>query len=233
MIRAIGGHFVKMSVKARRKGSGKTCLQLVLATAVSRTTLFSALGIFAALANAGVPAQELRVGCKPAHVAYDVPRSWAEDNEQTLFEQGFIVPPMPLYALVASPGPLPSHNAFNPSPVPWLFVTVENDDDLLPPPELYELAPEYLQYLGNASPAATTSMKSLVAHHLVKQGGLSGSAAALTVAFPGGATSIDELAYEKGDRLWLVIAGCSASCYEKYQTTITQIVDSVRVGTAA
>ena len=143
------------------------------------------------------------------------------------------MPPEPLYALVASPAALPSHKAFNPSLVPWLFVTVENDDDLLPPPELYKLAPEYLQYLGTASPGATTSVKSLVAPHLVRQGGLSGSAAALTVASPGGATSIDELAYERGDRLWLVIAGCSASCYEKYRTTITQIVQSVRVGTAA
>jgi hypothetical protein len=197
------------------------------------TRLFLAMALFSALAHTAVPAQNSYVACKPARIAFDVPKAWAIDNEQTLFEQGFVVPPLPLYASVASPGPLPSHNAFNPSSVPWLFVTVETDDDLLPPPQLYELAPEYLQYLGNNGPEATTSVKSLVAHHRAQEGGLTGSAAAMTVASPEGATSIDEVAYEKGDRLWLVIAGCSASCYEKYQTTITQVVDSVRVGTAA
>jgi hypothetical protein len=201
--------------------------------AIGRTSLFSALAVFAALAHTAAPGQDLHEWCKPAQIAFDVPNTWVTDNEQTLIEQGFVVPPDPLYALVAAPAPLPSHKAFNPSPMPWLFVTVENDNDLLPPAKLYQLAPEYLQYLGNVNPGATTSVKSLVAHHVVQQGGLSGSAAALTVSFPGGATSIDELAYEKGDRLWLVIAGCSASCYEKYQTTITQIVQSVRVGTAA
>ena len=201
--------------------------------AVGPTKLLSVLAVLAALAHAAAPGQNQHERCRPAQIAFDVPKTWVTDNEQTLFEQGFIVPPEPLYTLVASPAALPSHKAFNPSLVPWLFVTVENDDDLLPPPELYKLAPEYLQYLGTASPGATTSVRSLVAPHLVRQGGLSGSAAALTVASPGGATSIDELAYEKGDRLWLVIAGCSASCYEKYRTTITQIVQSVRVGTAA
>ena len=38
---------------------------------------------------------------------------------------------------------------------------------------------------------------------------------------------------EKGSELWLVIAGCSASCYDNSQTTITQILRSVRVGTAS
>jgi hypothetical protein len=101
---------------------------------------------------------------------------------------------------------------------PWLFVTVETHDNLLPPSELYELAPEYLQYLTSGSPGVRTSEKTLVPPYLVQQGGLSGSAAALTVVSPGGQTSIDELACEKGDRLWLVIAGCSASCYDEDHT---------------
>jgi hypothetical protein len=195
--------------------------------------LLPALAVSAALAPAAVPAENSHLSCKPAQIAFDIPRAWVVDNEQTLFEQGFIVPPEPLYALVASPGPLPSHYAFNPSSTPWLFVTVETDDNLLPPSQLYELAPEYLQSLANDSPGSTTSVKSLEAHHVVQQGGLSGSAAALTVAAPGGGTNIDEVAYEKGDRLWLVIAGCSVSCYDNNRSTITQIVSSVRVGTAA
>ncbi len=103
----------------------------------------------------------------------------------------------------------------------------------MPPSQLYELAPEYLQYLANDSPGSTTSVNSLEAHHVVQQGGLTGSAAALTVAAPGCGTSIDEVAYEKGDRLWLVIAGCAVSCYDNNRSAITQIVSSVQVGTAA
>ncbi|MGD0810394.1 MAG: hypothetical protein ABSA91_11905 [Acidimicrobiales bacterium] len=48
-----------------------------------------------------------------------------------------------------------------------------------------------------------------------------------------GSTSFDELAYEKGTHLWLIVAGCSASCYDENQTNLTQIVNSVRVGTSA
>jgi hypothetical protein len=117
--------------------------------------------------------------------------------------------------------------------VPWLFVTVETDDNLLPPSQLYELAPEYLQSLATDSPGSTTSVKNIEAHHPVQQRGLGGSTAALTVMSQTGGTSIDEVAYEQADRLWLVIAGCSVSCYENNRTTITQIVSSVRVGTAA
>lgn len=200
---------------------------------IGPAALFQTLAVVAALAHATVPADNRHLSCKPAQIAFDVPSAWGVDNEQTLLEQGFVVPPGPMYALVASPGPLPSHEAFNPSSVPWLFVTVETDDDLLPPSQLYKLAPEYLQYLANVSPSSTAPLKNLDAHHPVQQGGLSGSAGAFTVAGARGETSIDEEAYEKGDRLWLIIAGCSASCYETNQTTITQVVNSVRVGTAA
>jgi hypothetical protein len=198
-----------------------------------RTGVLSALAVLAAFAHTAGPSQDLHMSCKPAQIAFDVPKTWAVDNEQTLSEQGFIVPPEPLYALVASPGLRPSHNAFKASSVPWLFVTVEADGDLLPPAALYELAPEYLQYLAMDSPGPIAPVKSLVPHRPVHHGGLSGSAAALTIESPGGGTSVDELAYEDGSRLWLVIAGCSASCFDKAQATITQIVDSVRVGTAA
>ena len=176
---------------------------------------------------------ELHEHSKPAQISFDVPGSWVVDDEQELSQVGFIVPPEPLYALVASPAKTPAFMAFNPSPVPWLFVTVETDHDLLPPSQLYELAPQYLEELGTQSGPASTEVKTLMPHHPVHQGGLSGSAAALTVVSASGKTSIDDLAYEKGSRLWLVIAGCSASCYDNNQTTITQIVSSVRVGTAS
>jgi hypothetical protein len=72
-----------------------------------------------------------------------------------------------------------------------------------------------------------------VAHHSVHQGGLSGSTATLTVVSSAGSTSFDELAYEKGSQLWLIVGGCSVSCYDQNRATITQIVNGVRVGTSA
>ncbi len=100
-----------------------------------------------------------------------------------------------------------------------------------PPSQAYELFP---QYLMQAEPGYSgAEVKTLIAHHSVHQGGLSGSAAALTVVSSAGTTSFDELAYEKGSQLWLVVAGCSGSCYGENRTTIVQIVNSVRVGTAA
>ena len=70
--------------------------------------LLPALAVSVALAPAAVPAENSHLSCKPAQIAFDIPRAWVIDNEQTLFEQGFIVPPEPLYALVASPGPCPA-----------------------------------------------------------------------------------------------------------------------------
>jgi hypothetical protein len=69
------------------------------------TKLLPALAVFTALVHGAAQAQNLHVTCKPAQIAFDVPKAWVIDNENTLFEQGFIVPPEPLYALVASPGP--------------------------------------------------------------------------------------------------------------------------------
>jgi hypothetical protein len=53
------------------------------------------------------------------------------------------------------------------------------------------------------------------------------------VVSPAGSTGFYELAYGKGSGLWLVLAGCSASCYGNNHTSITQIVSSVRLGTAS
>ncbi len=161
------------------------------------------------------------------------PKPGWSTTEQALFEQGFIVPPEPLYALVASPATTPASVALNPSSVPWLFVTVENDDDMLAPSQLYELAPQYLEHLADESGNPVSAVKTLVPPHPVHQGGLSGSAAALMVVSPAGSTGFDELAYGKGSRLWLVIAGCSASCFGTNRAPITQIVNSVRVGAAS
>jgi hypothetical protein len=110
-------------------------------------------------------------------------------------------------------------------------VTVEDPPAILPPSQTYELVP---QYLVQAEPGySSATVKTLVAHHSVHQGGLSGSTAALMVVSRAGNTSFDELAYEKYGQLWIVVAGCSSSCYDNNRTTITQILNGVRVGKAA
>ena len=161
--------------------------------------VFTALVLLAGLAHlpAGGYLHEYN---GPAQIAYDVPKDWAVDNEKALFEAGFIVPPEPLYALVASPTPTPASVALNASAVPWVFVTVETDKDLLPASELYELAPEYLQSLAKESGNPATAVKALAPHRPVRQGGLNGSAAAIMVVSAAGSTSFDEVAYEKGDQ---------------------------------
>jgi hypothetical protein len=190
-----------------------------------------ATALFGALAHLGAVVPYVHEGSNIAQIAFDVPDNWVVQNEQTLFEVGFIVPPEPLFALVASPAPASSSFVLEASTAPWLFVTVEDPTSMLPPSQTYELIP---QYLVQAEPGyAGARVKTLVAHHPVHQGGLSGSTAALMVVSSAGSTSFDELAYEKGSQLWLIVAGCSASCYDNNRTTITQIVNGVRVGTSA
>ena len=121
------------------------------------------LALFGALIHSAPATNELHEHSGPAQISFDVPRSWVVDDEQELSQVGFIVPPEPLYALVASPAKTPAFMAFNPSPVPWLFVTVETDHDLLPPSQLYELAPQYLEELATQSGPASTEVKTLVA----------------------------------------------------------------------
>ena len=189
------------------------------------------LALLGALVQIG-PTQ-MHESCKPAQISFNLPKNWVVNNEQTLFEVGFIVPPMPLYAVVASPSAKPYRNALLPSSAPWVLVTVENVSATLPPAETYELTPEYLQRLATQSGPANTKVETLVPHRSVREGGLSGSTSGVTVVAPSGSTSVDDLAYEKGHQLWLVIAGCSESCYAQNRAVIVQIVNSVHVGTVA
>jgi hypothetical protein len=181
--------------------------------------------------HTGVVANDVHEGSNAAQISFYVPNNWVVQNEQTLLQAGFIVPPAPLFALVASTAPAPSSFVLEASVAPWFFVTVEDPGSMPPPTQAYEMFP---QYLVQAEPGYSgAQVKALIARHSVHQGGLSGSAAALTVVSSTGSTIFDELAYEKGDQLWLIVAGCSGSCYSENRTTITQIVNSVRVGTAA
>jgi hypothetical protein len=190
-----------------------------------------AVAVLGALAHTAAGASDVHEGSSAAQISFGVPEDWVVQNEQELLTSGFIVPPEPMFVLVASPSQAPSSFVLEASPAPWLFVTVEAVPRILPPSQTYELVP---QYLLQAEPGYYgAEVKTLMAHHSVHQGGLSGSTAALMLVSSVGTTSFDELVYEKGSQLWLIVAGCSASCYDNNQPIITQIVNGVRVGTAA
>jgi hypothetical protein len=190
-----------------------------------------ATALFGTLAHLVGPVPSVHEGSQAAQISFDVPTAWVVQDQEALSEVGFIVPPEPLFALVASPAPTPSSFVLEASTAPWLFVTVEDPTSMLPPSQAYELMPQYL--LQTEPGYSNAVVRTLVAHHSVSQGGLSGSTAVLTVVAPASSTSFDELTYESGTQLWLIAAGCSASCYESNQAIITQIIDGFRVGTAA
>ena len=198
-----------------------------------RTWLLLVPAVVAGLAHtpAGTPGRHEHDAA--AQISFDIPKDWSAADEQTLFRQGFIVPPLPMYSFVAAPTKLPSHVALLASSVPWLFVNVQDIGDPVPPDQLYNLAPNYLEQLATQGGGNVSGVRALVPHHAVHQGGLNGSSAAFTVVAPGDSTSFDEVAYERGSQVWMVIAGCSAYCYYNNQVLMTGIIRSVRVGTAA
>ncbi len=171
-----------------------------------------ATALLGALPRPGAVVPYVHEGNLAAQFSFGVPDDWVVQNEQELSTSGFIVPPAPLFALVASPSQAPSSVVLEASSAPWLFVTVEEVPPIEPPSQACQLVPQYLVQAEPGYSGAT--VKTLVAHHFAHQGGLSGSTAALTVASSAGSTSFDELAYEKNGQLWLIVAGCSASCYD-------------------
>ena len=183
-----------------------------LVLSVPLITVYSGAAAAAGRSATGAGANGVHEGSSAAQISFDVPANWVVQNEQELFISGFIVPPEPLFALVASPARSPSSHVLEASSAPWLFVTVEDPTPMLPPSQAYELVPQYLVQAEHGYSGA--KITTLVAHHPVQQGGLSGSAAALMVVSSTASTSFDELTYEKGSQLWLIVAGCSASCYD-------------------
>ena len=172
-----------------------------------------ATALLGALPRPGAVVPYVHEGNLAAQFSFGVPDDWVVQNEQELSTSGFIVPPAPLFALVASPSQAPSSVVLEASSAPWLFVTVEEVPPIEPPSQLASWCPNIWCRLSPVIPAPT--VKTLVAHHFAHQGGLSVSTAVSHGRGPSaGSTSFDELAYEKNGQLWLIVAGCSASCYD-------------------
>jgi hypothetical protein len=84
----------------------------------TRTKYLLAAALFGALAHTGGAVADVHEGSRTAQFSFDVPANWVVQNEQTLFEVGFIVPPEPLFALVASPARSPSLHVLEASTAP-------------------------------------------------------------------------------------------------------------------
>jgi hypothetical protein len=135
--------------------------------------------------------------------------------------------------LAGVPNP-PSGYAFSETPSPWFTVLVETGTSPpLSPHEAYRLAPEaelILQRSAGLDPQVTSLTKPVD----VSSGGLHGSQDRSEVVVAGaGDIELDEVVYVKGDTVWMVMSGCTVTCYEANSVTVGQVINSVRVGTAA
>ena len=128
----------------------------------------------------------------------------------------------------------PSVYVFSEPPSPWFTVLVEAGPAPAPSPEkAYELAPEgelTLQEEQGLSP----SVKSLTKPVDVSSGGIRGSEDRTEVIVPGaGNIELDGVVYTKGHTVWMAMVGSPVACYNANAVTLSRVISSVKVGTAA
>ena len=104
----------------------------------------------------------------------------------------------------------------------------------LPPAnKAYELAAEgemTLQQGQGLYPRLVSVTKSVD----VSSGGLRGSEDRSEVIVPGaGDIELDGVVYARGHMVWLAMVGCTVACYNANAVTLSTIISSVKVGTAA
>ena len=175
-------------------------------------------------------------------ISYRLPPAWQLQNGDILERIGYLSAPYPVYALIAGaelatldgvPNP-PSVYVFSETPSPWFTVLVEAGTAPAPSPEkAYELAPEgelTLQEEQGLSP----SVKSLTKPVDVSSGGIRGSEDRTEVIVPGaGNIELDGVVYTKGHTVWMAMVGCTVACYNANAVTLSRVISSVKVGTAA
>jgi hypothetical protein len=68
----------------------------------------------------------------------------------------------------------------------------------------------------------------------VVSGGLQGSEDRSEVIVPGaGDIELNAVVYSRSGTIWMVMAGCTVACYNSNAATLSQVIASVRVGTAS
>jgi hypothetical protein len=175
-------------------------------------------------------------------ISWELPSTWHVQSEYSLEKAGYLHAPYPAYTLIAGAEPAqldgvdnpPSIYAFSETPSPWFMVSIESGTSSAPPAaEAYELAPDgemTLQQEQGLEPRLVTLTKPAS----VSSGGIRGSQDRSEIIVPGaGDIELDEVVYAKGHTVWMTMAGCTVACYNANAATLTRIINSVKVGTAA
>ncbi len=172
-------------------------------------------------------------------ISYELPASWQVQNEHYLEKIGFISAPYPAYISIggAEPPELdgvanpPNNYAFSETPSPWFMASVITGPAAAPPPaDAYRLAPDdevRVQEQQSGLVPAVTSVTRVVD---VSFGGLKGSEDRSEIVVPGaGAIELNGVVYAKGKTVWLLMVGCSVTCYNANAVAVAKVIDSVKV----
>jgi hypothetical protein len=175
-------------------------------------------------------------------ISYELPSAWNVQNEDNLQKAGYLTAPYSTYTLIGGAEPArlsgvpnpPDGYAFSETPSPWFLVVVKTGTSAAPSPSnAYQLAPD-----GEASfqeqQGLDPRVVSLTQPLHVSSGGLQGSEDRSEVIVPGaGDIELNEVVYAKGETIWMAMVGCTVACYNASAATLTQVIDSVKVGTAS
>ena len=177
-----------------------------------------------------------------ALISYQLPSAWQVQNERNLEKIGYLSAPFPAYVLIAGAEPAtlagvanpPSGYALSETPSPWFMVLVETAASPAPSPEkAYELAPqgEVTLLEGQGLDPSVASLRKPLD---VSSGGIRGSEDRSELVVPGaGDIELNEVVYTEGHTAWIAMTGCTVACYNANAVTLSGVIDSVKVGTAA
>jgi hypothetical protein len=195
-------------------------------------------------------------------VSYELPSSWNVQTEPDLESSQVISPPYPAYMLIAGDEPAilsraafestygeacptgpqghtcpypPSDYALHPVGQPWfeVLVTTEPVEELPSVAQAYDAFPTYIEELWEMEGVRPVKGVDLTKPVEVHNGGLAGTQARIEIevkARP--STEVNSEAFVKGNEVWMVIDGCTVSCYDQNAHELGNIINSVRVGTA-
>ena len=171
-----------------------------------------------------------------------MPSAWQVQNEHTLETIGYLSAPYPAYTLIAGAEPAtlagvpnpPSVYALSETPSPWFMVLVETAASPAPSPEkAYELGPAG-EVTFQEEQGLDPSVVGLTQPIDVGSGVFRGSEDRSEVIVPGaGDIELDEVVYTKGHTAWIAMVGCTVACYNAHTVTVSRVIGSVKVGTAA
>jgi hypothetical protein len=204
------------------------------ATAIFSIPIWVAPPPAAALSAHDVPRSGNR-----ALISYQLPASWQVQNEPYLEKIGFISAPYPVYIsiggaeppeLAGVPNP-PNNYAFSETPSPWFMASVITGPSAAPPADdAYRLAPDDEVRVQEQQSGLVPVVISL-SHVLdVSSGGLKGSEDRSEIVVPGaGDIELNGVVYAKGKTVWILMVGCSLTCYNANAATLAKVIDSVKV----